>query len=221
MLFPATIFLSAFLLFQLQPMMGRFVLPWFGGGPAVWTTCMLFFQTALLAGYAYAHWLGSHWLRSPKPGSQKMTKLFASIHTGLLAASVALLPVTPNARLWKPLTSDNPTGHILLLLAATVGVPYFLLSSTTPLLQCWFHNARPSDSPWRLYALSNAGSFLALFSYPFLIEPWLRLRTQSTVWSAGYDLFAILCVWTVWRSGRSRWRRRRDSCRRGGAGKRI
>lgn len=191
MLFPVTIFLSAFLLFQLQPMMGRFVLPWFGGGPAVWTTCMLFFQTALLAGYAYAHWLGS----------RRKTKLSTWIHMALLAFSVALLPIAPNAQIWRPSSSENPTGHILLLLTATVGVPYFLLSSTTPLLQRWFHNARPGDSPWRLYALSNAGSFLALFSYPFMIEPWLRLHTQSTLWSAGYVVFAALCAWTAWKSG--------------------
>src|SRR5579871_6376448 len=106
MLFPATIFLSAFLLFQLQPMMGRFVLPWFGGGPAVWTTCMLFFQTMLLAGYAYAHWLSSR--RSARP--------FAWIHIALLALSVAVLPIAPNPQFWKPATSDNPTGRILMLL---------------------------------------------------------------------------------------------------------
>ncbi len=190
MLFPVTIFLSAFLLFQLQPMMGRFVLPWFGGGPAVWTTCMLFFQTALLAGYAYAHWLGS----------RRRTKVSAWVHMALLAGSIALLPVTPSATLWKPAASDNPSGHILLLLAATVGAPYFLLSSTTPLLQRWFHNMHPGESPWRLYALSNAGSFLALFSYPFLIEPWLRLRTQAILWSAGYLAFAGLCAWAAWHS---------------------
>ncbi len=193
MLFPVTIFLSAFLLFQLQPMMGRFVLPWFGGGPAVWTTCMLFFQTALLAGYAYAHFLGS---RGPA------TRRTASwIHMALLAISVAALPIIPNAERWKPSTSDNPTGHILLLLAATVGAPYFLLSATAPLLQRWFHNARPSDSPWRLYALSNAGSLLALFSYPFVLEPWLRLKTQATMWSAGYVIFAGFCAWTAWKFG--------------------
>jgi hypothetical protein len=196
MLFPVTIFLSAFLLFQLQPMMGRFVLPWFGGGPAVWTTCMLFFQTALLAGYAYAHFLGS----------RRPTKLSSWIHIALLAASVALLPITPNAQLWKPALwtqtpSDNPSGHILLLLLVTIGAPYFVLSSTAPLLQLWFHNARPGDSPWRLYSLSNAGSFLALFTYPFLIEPSLRLRTQATIWSACYIVFAVLCAWTAWKFG--------------------
>jgi hypothetical protein len=193
MLFPVTIFLSAFLLFQVQPMMGRFVLPWFGGGPAVWTTCMLFFQTALLAGYAYAHFLGS---RGPT------TRRAASwIHVALLAISVAALPIIPNAARWKPTTSENPSGQILLLLAATVGVPYFLLSATAPLLQRWFHNTRPEDSPWRLYALSNAGSLLALFSYQFLIEPWLRLKTQATMWSAGYVIFAALCAWVAWKFG--------------------
>jgi hypothetical protein len=195
MLFPVTIFLSAFLLFQVQPMMGRFVLPWFGGGPAVWTTCMLFFQTALLAGYAYAHWLGS-----------RRGKLFVWIHIALLAGSIALLPVAPSAQLWKPTllrqaASGNPSGQIILLLAATVGAPYFLLSSTTPLLQRWFHNTRPGESPWRLYALSNGGSFLALFSYPFAIEPWLRLHTQATIWSECYVIFAGLCAWTAWKSG--------------------
>src|ERR1019366_3028134 len=108
---------------------------------------------------------------------QESRRAASWIHMALLAASIAALPIIPNAERWKPTTSDNPTGHILLLLLAAVGAPYFLLSSTAPLLQRWFHNARPEDSPWRLYALSNAGSLLALFSYPFLIEPWLRLRT--------------------------------------------
>jgi hypothetical protein len=190
MMLPATIFLSAFLLFQLQPMMGRFVLPWFGGGPAVWTTCMLFFQTALLAGYAYAHWLGS----------RRSAKLAGWTHIALLAGSAALLPITPNPGIWKPATTGNPAGHILLLLAAAAGAPYFLLSSTAPLLQRWFHGSRPGESPWRLYALSNAGSFLALLSYPFVIEPWLRLRTQANLWSALYIVFAALCAWIAWKT---------------------
>jgi hypothetical protein len=127
-LLPVTIFLSAFLLFQVQPMIGRYVLPWFGGGPAVWTNCMLFFQVMLLAGYAYAHWLGS----------ARHRKLQSGIHIGLLAVSLLFLPIAPRADLWKPASSDDPSGRILLLLAATVGVPYLLLSSTTPLLQRWF-----------------------------------------------------------------------------------
>ena len=172
-LFPVTIFLSAFLLFQVQPIMGRFILPWFGGTPAVWSVCLLFFQAALLAGYAYAHWLRS----SPR------------IHIVLLAASLALLPRDPHPGRRLP---GTPSLRILLLLAITVGGPYFLLSATAPLLQKWSASER---SPWRLYALSNFGSFLALLSYPFLVEPYVRLRTQAWVWSGLYVAFALLCGW--------------------------
>jgi hypothetical protein len=188
-LLPVTIFLSAFLLFQVQPMIGRYVLPWFGGGPAVWTNCMLFFQVMLLAGYAYAHWLGS----------ARNRKLQSRVHIALLAVSLVFLPIAPRADLWKPASSDDPSGHILLLLAATVGVPYVLLSSTTPLLQRWFHLTREGESPWRLYALSNFGSLLALLSYPFVFEPFLRLRTQTLIWSVLYVVFVVLCEWTAWR----------------------
>lgn len=188
-LLPVTIFLSAFLLFQVQPIIGRYVLPWFGGGPAVWTNCMLFFQVMLLAGYAYAHWLGSG----------RNQKLQSRVHIALLAVSLVFLPIAPRADLWKPASSDDPSGRILLLLAATVGVPYLLLSSTTPLLQRWFHLTRAGDSPWRLYALSNFGSLLALLSYPFVFEPFLRLRTQTLIWSGLYVVFVVLCEWTAWR----------------------
>ncbi|SPF52446.1 membrane hypothetical protein [Candidatus Sulfopaludibacter sp. SbA4] len=119
MRFPVTIFLSAFLLFQVQPMMGRYVLPWFGGGPAVWTNCLLFFQTVLLAGYAYAHWLGS----------RPSTRVQGSVHIALLAASLLFLPIGPRAASWKPASSGDPSGHILLLLAVTAGGPYLLLSA--------------------------------------------------------------------------------------------
>ena len=177
-LFPVTIFLSAFLLFQVQPIMGRFILPWFGGTPAVWSVCLLFFQAALLAGYAYAHWL-----RRPL------------IHAVLLAASLALLPVIPT----RPEITESPSVRILLLLAVTVGGPYFLLSATAPLLQRWFTQSSEQRSPWRLYALSNFGSFLALLSYPFLVEPYVRLRAQAWVWSGLYVAFTILCGWVAWR----------------------
>jgi len=170
-------------------MIARYVLPWFGGGPAVWTNCMLFFQLMLLAGYAYAHWLGS----------ARNRKLQSGIHIALLAVSLLFLPVVPRAALWKPASSGDPSGRILLLLAATVGVPYLLLSSTTPLLQRWFHLARDGQSPWRLYALSNFGSLLALLSYPFVFEPFLRLRTQTLLWSALYAVFVVCCGWTTWR----------------------
>jgi hypothetical protein len=179
--FPATIFLSAFLLFQVQPIIARYLLPWFGGSPAVWAACVLFFQAVLLAGYLYAHWLRN-----------------VRVHIGLLAVSLLFLPAAPRTEVWKPLASGDPSLRILLLLAATVGAPYFLLSSTAPLLQRWFSIAEPEKSPWRLYALSNFGSFLALLSYPFAVEPFVRLRTQSWIWSGLYIAFAAMCAWTAW-----------------------
>ena len=188
-LFPVTIFLSAFLLFQVQPILGRFVLPWFGGGPAVWTNCMLFFQSMLLAGYAYAHWVGG----------RANQRLQSSIHLALLAVSLAFLPIVPNPDIWKTASSADPTGQILLLLGRAIGGPYLALAATAPLLQRWFHATRPGESPWRLYALSNAGSFLALLSYPFIIEPLLRLRTQTLIWTALYVVFAALCAWVAYR----------------------
>lgn len=187
--FPLVIFLSAFLLFLVQPMMGRFVLPWFGGGPAVWSNCLLFFQALLLGGYAYAHWLGS----------LPNTKLQGAVHLTLLAASLAFLPIGPRSDFWKPASSADPSGHILLLLAATTGGPYLLLSATGPLLQRWLTLSQPGRPPWRLYALSNLGSFLALLSYPFAIEPYVRLRVQVSIWSVLYILFAALCGWTAWK----------------------
>lgn len=174
-------------------MMGRFVLPWFGGGPAVWTNCLLFFQTVLLAGYAYAHWLGS----------RVSVRFQAVTHSVVLALSLLFLPIGPHADYWKPASSDDPSGRILFLLLATVGGPYLTLSASAPLLQRWFTLGAAEKSPWRLYALSNFGSFLALLSYPFLIEPYLRLHMQAWIWSGLYVVFAALCAWTAWRVPRS------------------
>src|SRR5580765_7206766 len=137
--FPVTIFLSAFLLFQVQPLMGRYILPWFGGTPAVWGVCLLFFQCVLLAGYAYAHLLGS----------LKDVRKQALVHIGLLAASLLLLPIAPNAALWKPDSSSMPAARILLLLLVSVGGPYFILSSTTPLLQRWYSLTGAGKAGWR------------------------------------------------------------------------
>lgn len=184
--FAATIFLSAFLLFQVQPLMGRYVLPWFGGSPAVWTVCMLLFQTLLPAGYAYAH-LSTSRLSPRRQGAW---------HLAVLAASLVALPIIPDAA-WKPLGGEAPTWRILGLLAATIGGPYFVLSTTGPLLQSWFAAAHPARSPLRLYALSNVGSLLALISYPFLVEPSLRLSDQARLWSCGYVVFALLCAWNA------------------------
>jgi hypothetical protein len=187
--FPATVFLSAFLLFLVQPIIGRYVLPWFGGGPAVWSVCLLFFQTMLLAGYAGAHWLTSRWNARPQ----------ASAYMVLLAASLLLLPIRPSAELWKPSSSADPAGRILLLLIASVGGPYLLLSATGPLLQRWFTLSEPGRAPWRLYALSNFGSLLALLSYPFAVEPFLRLNSQAWIWSALYVAFVVLAASIAWR----------------------
>lgn len=170
-------------------MLGRYILPWFGGGPAVWTSCLLFFQACLLAGYAYAHWLGS--LRN--------VRIQAGLHLGLLLASLAFLPLHPSAASWRPVSAADPSGRILLLLTVTVGGPYLLLSATAPLMQRWLTMEDPEKSPWRLYALSNFGSFLALLSYPFVFEPLLRLRTQGSIWSGLYLVFALLCGSIAWR----------------------
>ncbi|MDH3975840.1 MAG: fused MFS/spermidine synthase [Deltaproteobacteria bacterium] len=181
-LYGLTIFLSAFLLFQLQPLIGKHILPWFGGTPAVWTTCLLFFQLLLLGGYAYAHWLAN--LKSlPAQGM---------VHLGLLLLTLLLLPVIP-ANSWKPEGGDNPILLILGLLTVTVGGPYFMLTTTGPLLQAWFAIGHKGKSPYPLYALSNAGSLLGLITYPFLFEPLLARYTQAIVWSLSYGLFIFLC----------------------------
>jgi hypothetical protein len=178
------IFLSAFLLFQVEPIIARSILPWFGGTPAVWTTCMLFFQVFLLGGYAYAHLLASH--LSPR--------YQALVHLSLVVCSLVLLPITPSDA-WKPDGNENPMLAIVLLLLVTIGMPFLLVSASGPLLQHWFNRIHPTVSPYRLYAVSNLGSLLGLVSYPFFIEPQLGLRTQTVFWSAGYGLYAVMCVW--------------------------
>jgi hypothetical protein len=179
-LYALTIFTGAFLVFQIQPLIARYILPWFGGGPGVWTTCLLFFQLALLAGYGYAH-LSSGRL---KPRVQ------AIVHMVLLVVAAALLPITPS-NAWKPLTANDPVWHILALLAANIGLPYFVLSSTAPLMQRWFTLTYPAASPYRLYALSNLGSLLALVSYPFYFETHFSRRTQAFIWGCGLVLYAV------------------------------
>jgi len=190
--FAVTVFLSAFLLFQVQPLISKCILPWFGGTPTVWTTCMLFFQAALLAGYTYAH-LVSMRLR---PRQQVI------LHLVVIAAALMALPIRPDAR-WKPEGAEDPTWRIIGLLAVTVGLPYFVLATTSPILQAWFSRANPAVSPYRLYALSNAGSLLALTTYPFLVEPNLSSSRQVVAWSAGFVFFALACAWCaarLWRT---------------------
>ena len=187
MSYAATIFLSSFLLFLVQPLIARQILPWFGGTAAVWTTCMLFFQTLLLAGYAYAHATNA----KLQPRSQ------AVLHSVLLAVALALLPIAPSD-MWKPAGTDEPITRILLVLTASVGLPYLLLASTSPLLQAWFARARPGVDPYRLFAVSNLASLLALIGYPLLVEPFLGNREQVVWWSALFAVFAVLCAVLSW-----------------------
>jgi spermidine synthase len=186
--FALTIFSGAFLLFQVQPLIGKYILPWFGGSPNVWTTCMLFFQTLLLAGYAYAHFSTTRL----KPKTQAM------LHIGLLVLALALMPITPSES-WKAHLDGNPTLRVLLLLSATVGLPYLVLSATGPLLQGWFGQVRPGVSPYRLYALSNVGSLLALLSFPLYFEPHFTRQTMALQWMAGLAVFAVACSWCALR----------------------
>ena len=191
LLYALAISLSAFLLFAVQPIIAKIILPWFGGTSGVWTTCLLFFQAALLAGYVYAHWLHE------KLPSRKQ----AWVHVALLALSLATLPIVPSSA-WKSAAAGNPALWILALLAATVGAPYFLLASTSPLLQAWYARHYRHGMPYRLFALSNGASMLALLSYPVLVEPNLPTRVQALAWSAAYVVFAGICGVVAWRSSR-------------------
>lgn len=192
----ATIFLSAFLLFQVQLLIGKYILPFFGGAPAVWNVCLLFFQVLLLMGYAYAHFLAGN------PRLRVQGRVHASILLLTLAAFFVLwarwgTPLTPGAQ-WLPQPGENPVWKILQLLGVTVGFPFFVLSTTGPLLQSWFSRRHGGQMPYRLYALSNAGSLLGLLSYPFLLEWTLTTKQQARLWSAGFALFAALCGAIAW-----------------------
>jgi spermidine synthase len=189
--YAGTIFLSAFLLFLVQPIIAKQILPWFGGSAAVWTTCLVFFQTVLLAGYAYAD-------ATTRLGVKRQTQL----HLALLAVSLATLPILASDA-WKPQGDEDPIVRILLLLAATIGLPYFLLSTTTPLLQAWYWRRFRAAVPYRLFALSNFASLLALLGFPVLFEPWLTLPQLGGSWSAMYAIFVLVCAATGWLSMRA------------------
>ncbi|HKC13598.1 MAG TPA: ferrichrome ABC transporter permease, partial [Vicinamibacteria bacterium] len=199
-LFAAAIGLGAFLLFQVQFIMGKEILPWFGGAPAVWTTCMLFFQVGLLLGYLYAHVLSE----TLPLRSQRMVQLLVlGLTLGLLVwrGLTWPSPLTPGDA-WKPRPSEAPVAKILTLLSFSVGLPYLVLSATGPLLQSWFSRAWPGRSPYRLYALSNLGSLLGLLSYPFLLEPVFPLGAQGWLWGVGFAVFAAGCGATALFVGR-------------------
>jgi hypothetical protein len=181
-----TIALSAFLLFLVEPLIAKSILPWFGGTAAVWTVCLVFFQCVLLAGYLYADFL-----------SRRPARWAAAIHALLLGAALACLPLTPNAA-WKATTGSDPAWRVLGLLSVSVGIPYLALSSTSPLLQMWYARTRPEEPPYWLFAISNAASLAALLCYPVLVEPLLSTRQQSSAWSALLIVFAGCCLWLVW-----------------------
>lgn len=186
-----SIFLSAFLLFQVQLILGKYFLPWFGGTPAMWTTCMFFFQTLLFVGYLYAHAIAN----------LVPVRLQGIVHTGVMIGTLCLfvslatvwhMPLLPSTN-WKPQGPENPVLYLTLLLSVSTGLPYFVLASSGPLLQRWFANTHSDAQTYRLYALSNLGSFLGLLSYPFLVEPWLNLKLQAELWAVGFCTLISFC----------------------------
>ena len=194
--YTAAVFLSAFLLFLVQPLFGKMVLPLLGGSPAVWNTCMLFFQAALLGGYLYAH----------VTSSRLTVRRQATVHLAALALAALALPVS--LRSAAPEGGAAPIPWLLGVMAITVGAPFLVLSGTGPILQRWFSrsgHAQAAD-PYHLYAASNLGSALALIAYPLLMEPRMRLAGQSGAWTAGYAVLALLiagCAALVWKTGDS------------------
>jgi hypothetical protein len=187
-----TVFLSAFLLFMVQPLLAKYILPWFGGSPGVWTTSLLFFQVVLTAGYGWAHLAA----RRFPPRAQALATW------ALLAISLAFLPLAPSR---SGLAADiaTPTLDILRVLLVSVGATYFLLSATSPMLQAWHSRIRPGVEPYRLYTLANLGSLAAIAGYPLLVEPNLRLGNQTLIWSLLYAAFGALsaaCAWRLWKS---------------------
>jgi SAM-dependent methyltransferase len=187
-LYALTIFVSAFLLFLVQPIIAKQILPWFGGSAAVWSTCLVFFQVALLAGYFYSDWTTR----------RLSARQQALLHVALILVALCLLPIIPPGA-WKPMGDEEPSVRILLLLATTIGLPYFLLATTSPLVQVWFARAYPDASPYRLFALSNLASMLALVGYPFGVEPYVTTRHQAVAWSIGFGFFAVLIACAAWK----------------------
>lgn len=189
LIFAVTVFCSAFLLFSIQPMIAKFLLPAFGGTAAVWATCLVFFQTLLLAGYAYAHLIRS----KLNPPRQRI------VHLAVLALSLLFLPPRPVVEAATEATA-TPVWELLRCLLSTVGGPFFALSATAPLLMEWFRQSFPQRSPDRLYAVSNAGSLLALLSYPLLLEPNFSRQVLANAWAGGLMVFLLFCATVAWRT---------------------
>lgn len=173
-------------------MVGKRILPWFGGTPAVWALCLAFYQTTLFCGYAYAHLL----IRFASPVLQ------LAIHTVAVGAALVFLPVLPGDA-WQPRGAENPSSDILVILIANVALPFLVLASTGPLVQAWFVRRQPRLSPYPLYALSNVGSLLALIGYPFILEPRLALSDTGTLWSFAFAVSGagvVACAALAWRA---------------------
>lgn len=201
MLNALTIFLSAFLLFQVQSICAKRLLPWFGGAPAVWTTCQLFFQLTLLAGYAYAHWL-TQYLRPRRQAIVHIALLGAGCAALVLVAVLYGAPLLAPGAL-KPSGSERPIPLLLWTLLLTVGFPFLALSATGPLVQSWHSRSAASlDRTYRLYALSNVGSLLGLISYPFGIERAFDLNQQAWGWTSLFIVFALACGFTGLKAAR-------------------
>lgn len=189
LLYSVTLFLSAMLMFVLEPLFAKLLLPVVGGAPAVWPTSMAFYQLLLLAGYGFAHLLGK----------QRDLRLQVAIALMALVAPLALLPIGLSQGLQPP-TSTSPVYWLLGTMAFAIGAPFFALCILAPLLQRWFSEMGDSDrwNPYFLYAASNAGSMMALLSYPFLIEPWIPLRHQSSIWAGLYSALIVLVLVCAW-----------------------
>jgi hypothetical protein len=186
-LYPATTFLSAALLFTLQPLFAKMLTPLMGGSPAVWNTALVFYQAALLAGYFYAHILATRF----NPRTQLM------IHAAVLVIGLIFLPIKVSGLVGAP-NVGNPVGWTLAALALSLGGPIIAISATAPLIQSWRARLGDAVDPYRLYAASNLGSFIALAAFPFLIEPLIGAKVQSLVWTAGYVVLAIALVMSIW-----------------------
>jgi hypothetical protein len=196
-LFALTIFAAAALLFLLEPMVGKMLLPTFGGAPAVWNVCLAFFQAVLLAAYAYAHWLTR----------AASIRVQLAVHSAVVALPWVVLPLA-ESQYWAPRGGSDPTWSLLIMLATTVGLPFFVVAATSPVLSQWFAATghRRAADPYYLYAASNAGSLLGLLAYPLLVEPRLDLSDQNVGWAAGYAAFAVLlasCMAAIWRNRRT------------------
>ena len=193
--FGLCILLSAFLLFQVEPMIAKIILPWFGGTSAVWSTVVLFFQLLLTGGYDYAHWL----LRKSRREVLHLALLGVSLALVFVLGSAWKSPIIPSAN-WRPVGTDSPVWQIFKILFISVGIPYFLLSSNSPLIQAWFNRVFPHKVAYHLYAISNIGSLLGLLTYPVLVEPHLSLVWQGRLWSMAYVLFAGMAAYGVVKS---------------------